>query len=439
MASISPARAAGALTALAKTVLRVDLWPQRFGPLVQRAREVLRFALRRADDVRLAQVAGGLTFTTVLSIVPLLAVALSLFTAFPLFADFRASLEKDLLRGLLPAQYAPTILGYLNQFASKAGRLTTFGLVFLVCTALAMILTVDRVFNDIWQVRTRRPLVQRVLLYWSLLTLGPIVLGASLSAMSTVMSMSAGWTARLPDIVLTLLTYTPFVLGVTAVAAMYVVVPNRKVLWRDAWIGAGVAAVLGELMRDGFAWYIKTGTVAGIYGAFAVFPLFLLWIYLSWGVILFGAAIAATLPMLRAVRFADETRAGNAFVTAVALLRVLFAARARGENDGRIALEALARAVRTAVDETEETLTALEKLGYVSQLSGIHAGTWLLTCDSAATNLVAAFKRFAIDPANSLAARDAEGLGAWLEGGLRADWIAQPLERVFGGQSVRAR
>lgn len=417
-----------------KAVLRVDQWPQRFGPRLAEARHVLRFALRRAHDVRLAQVAGGLTFTTVLAIVPLLAVALALFTAFPLFAEFRASLEKDLLRGLLPEQFAPMILRYLNDFTSKAGRLTAFGLLFLVLTALAMILTVDRVFNDIWQVHTRRPLVQRVLLYWSLLTLGPIVIGASLSAASYVTSMSAGLTAQLPGALRTVLEYTPFVLGVSAVAATYVVVPNRRVSWHDAGIGALVAAILGELMRDGFAWYIKTGTVAGIYGAFAVFPLFLMWVYLSWLVILFGAAIAATLPMLRSTRFADETRAGNAFVTAVALLRNLHDARVNGERDGRVPLAAAARAVRCSPEDAERTLMTLERLGYVSQLSGEHAGTWLLTCDPARTNLVAVFKHLAVDPENSLATRDAEGLGQWLEAGLHADWIAQPIATTMRRQ-----
>lgn len=425
------ARAQATLVGSIKALLRVDQWGQRFGPWTAQTRDVLRFALRRAHEVRLAQVAGGLTFTTVLSIVPLLAVALSLFTAFPLFTEFRVSLEKSLFRGLLPEQYAPLILRYLNEFTAKAGRLTAFGLFFLLLTALSMILTVDHIFNDIWQVRTRRPLLQRVLLYWSLLTLGPLVIGASLSAASYVATASAGWSERVPGALLTVLEYTPFVLGVSAVAAAYMVVPNRRVHWRDAGIGALIAAVLGELMRDGFAWYIRTGTVANIYGAFAVLPLFLIWVYLSWLVILFGAAIAATVPMLRAMRFADESRAGNAFITAVALLRALHRARRRGDNAGRLPLEALARAVRSAPADAERTLMALERLGYVAPLAGAHAGSWLLTCDPARANLVAAFRFFAVDPANTLAARDADGLGAWLDAGLRADWIARPLDEVL--------
>lgn len=431
MASRSIGRVRGAIGAALRALLRVDQWAQRFGPRLQAAREVLRFALRRARSVRLAQVAGGLTFTTVLSLVPLLAVALSLFAAFPLFADFRVSLERGLLRGLLPEQYAPQILRYLAEFTAKAGRLTAFGLAFLLVTALSMILTVDHVLNDVWRVHARRPLVRRVLLYWSLLTLGPLVVGASLSVTSYVASMSAGWTAQLPGALRTLLEFTPFVLGVTAVAATYVTVPNRQVLWRDAWTGALVAALLGEAMREGFAWYIKAGTVAGIYGAFAVLPLFLLWVYLSWLVFLFGAVIAATLPALRATRFADETRAGNAFVTAIALLRHLHDGARRGVAEARVPLAALARAARCSPEDAEQMLRALEELGYVARLGGAHAGAWLLACDPAHTDLVAVFRRFAVDPDNTLIARDPDGLGRWMQAGLRADWIARPLAETL--------
>jgi membrane protein len=241
------------------------------------------------------------------------------------------------------------------------------------------------------------------------------------------MSMSAGWTARLPDTLRDALAYVPFTLGTLAVAAMYVMVPNRKVRWHDALVGALIAAALGEFMREGFAWYIRAGTVAGIYGALAVLPLFLIWVYLSWLAVLFGAAIAATLPMLRATRFADEMRAGNRFLTAVALLRSLLAARQRGEDDGRVALNDLARAVRLPVDEADALLGELEQMNYVSRLDGEHAGKWLLTCDPARANLVAAFRRLAVDPDNSLVVRDVAGLKSWVETGLRAEWIESPL------------
>lgn len=399
------------------------------GPFLEWAREVLNFAAHRARDVRLAQVASSLTFTTVLSLVPLLAVLLAIFTAFPLFAELRQSFERNLLRELLPPQYASLILRYLNDFTAKAGQLTALGLGFLVITALAMIFTVDRVLNDIWQVRTRRPLLQRTLVYWTLMTLGPLLIAASLSATSYLLSVSAGWVRRGPDLVRTLLDLAPLVLSGFAFAALYVLVPARRVLWRDALIGGFIAAVLGEGMRELFAVYIRTGTIGNIYGAFAVVPLFLLWVYLSWFVILFGAAIAATLPRLRSTRFADERRAGNRFITAVALLRLLLVARAKG--NGRMRLEELARAVRTYPEEAERLLVELQNLDYVAPVEGTQGGTWLLTCDPQVTTLVPAFSRLAIDPRNSLATNEEAGLGAWIARGLAADWVTQPLVRLL--------
>jgi membrane protein len=208
-------------------------------------------------------------------------------------------------------------------------------------------------------------------------------------------------------------------------------VPNRKVTWHDALAGGFVASALGELLSWGFSVYIRTGTLAGIYGAFSAVPLFLLWLYLSWYAILFGAAIAATAPMLRTTRFADERRAGNRFLTGVALLRVLLLARRDGADDGRVSSAALARAVRSSDDSVERLLGELENLGYVSRLDGTHAGKWLLTCDAGTATLLPLFRRLAIDPANSLLAAQEE-LGQWLDAGLQQQWLRQPLTALSG-------
>jgi membrane protein len=271
-----------------------------------------------------------------------------------------------------------------------------------------------------------------MLVYWTLLTVGPLAIGASLSATSYMLALS------LPTGALrVILDVAPFVIGGLALAALYVVVPNRKVAWRDALIGGFVASSLGEALSFGFGVYIRTGTIAGIYGAFSAVPLFLLWLYLSWYAVLFGAAIAATLPMLRGTRIADERRAGNRFVTAVALLHVLLNSREQGADDGRMATESLARAVRMADDAVERLLADLEKLGYVSLLSGAHAGKWLLTCDVGTTTLRRLFERLAVDPRNSLLSAQPE-LGQWLRSGLGADWLQQPLAQALGAAKGKA-
>ena len=401
-----------------------------------RAREVLAFAVRRAREVRLAQVAGGLTFTSTLSIVPLLAVALSVFAVFPLFAEYRAAIEKTLLREMLPPQISATILRYLQDFTANAAGLTAWGLALLVVTALLMIHTVDRVLNDIWKAQARRRVVARVLVYWTLLTLGPLAIGASLSATSYVLALSGTPLSKVSGLARVVLDWLPFVIGGAALAALYVLVPNRRVEWRDALIGGFVASALGELASWGFGLYIRTGTLASIYGAFSAVPLFLLWVYLSWYAVLFGAAIAATLPMMRSTRFADEHRAGNRFLTAAALLRTLLHSREQGLDGGRVALAALARAVRFPEDGVERLLLEMEKLGYVSRLDGAHAGKWLLTCDAEAMTLLPLFARLAVDPANSLLASLPE-LGRWLDHGLGAGWLQQPLSAALGRGAQR--
>lgn len=420
-----------------EAVLRVDRWSQRARQRLERAREVVAFAARRSRDVRLAQVAGSLTFTSTLSVVPLLAVALAVFAAFPLFAEYRAAIEKSLLRELLPPQISSTILRYLQDFTANAAGLTAWGLVLLVVTALLMIHTVDRALNDIWKAQARRSLVARVLVYWTLLTLGPLAIGASLSATSYMLATTGAPLARAPGLARAMLDLLPFVIGGLALAALYVLVPNRRVDWHDALIGGFVASALSELLSWGFGLYIRTGTVAGIYGAFSAVPLLLLWIYLSWYALLFGAAIAATLPMLRSTRFVDERRAGNRFLTAVGLLRALLRARTEAIDGGRMSLPALARAVRYPDDGVERLLVELEKLDYVSRLDGAHAGKWLLTCDAGAATLLPLFMRLAVDPANSLLAAQPE-IGRWLDGGLGAGWLQQPLATALGRPTGRA-
>jgi len=364
------------------------------------------------------------------------AVALALFTTFPLFARFRGELENFLLK-VLPGQISGTVLRYVNEFASQATELTAVGLAFLAVTALSMIVTVDRVLNDIWRVRDRRPFGQRVLIYWAILSLGPLVIGASLSASSFLWSLSSDAVGQLPGLLRHLLDYAPLVLSGLAYAALYVFVPNRSVAWRDALIGGFIAAILGEVVKGTFGVFVSRGVVRSVYGAFAALPFFLIWVYLSWYVLLFGAAIAATLPRLRATRFSDESRAGNQFVTAVALLKTLLDAN----GDGRSALPTseLARAVRAPMDEAELLLESLERLGYVRRAAASLTGRaqeqdWLLVCDTKTMTLAPVFSRFAIDPTNTLLSVASLGLEPVHRRWSGAEWLKAPIEETLGSR-----
>lgn len=261
---------------------------------------LIRLTLRRAREERLAQIAGSLTFTTVLSIVPLLAVTFALFTRFPVFKRFEKAIEDYLLKSLLPGDISRTILKYLNQFADNANGLTLVGSLFVLVTALAMLLTVENAFNQIWGVKKARPFFKRIGLYLLMLALGPPVLGASLWATSYVLSASMGLVGTLPAPLRFVLNMGPMLLSVLGFATMFYFVPNARVLRRDAIAGGLIAGIVFELVKRGFAAYVlKFPTYNAVYGAFAAFPVFLLWVYFSWLVTLTVALITANLPRVR--------------------------------------------------------------------------------------------------------------------------------------------
>ncbi|MDP9896342.1 membrane protein [Variovorax boronicumulans] len=261
---------------------------------------LIRLTIDRARKERLPQVAGSLAFTTLLSIVPLLAVSLALFTRFPVFARFKGALEEFLLSRLLPADIARTVLKYLNQFAANAGGLTWLGSLFLLGTAVALLLTVENALNQMWKVRKNRPFFKRVGLYLLMLAVGPPVLGLSLWATSYLLGISMGLIGALPHSLAFVLDLGPLLLGVTFLTSMFYLVPNTKVRLRDAFAGGMIASVAFELGKRGFTTYlVKVPTYKALYGAFAALPMFLLWVYFSWLVTLVAAMMTANLALTR--------------------------------------------------------------------------------------------------------------------------------------------
>jgi membrane protein len=252
--------------------------------------------IRRAREERLPQVAGSLAFATVLSMVPLLAVSFALFTRFPVFTRFERAIEEHLLRSLLPPEISRTVLKHLGQFASNASSLTLVGSLFLLLAALALLLTAENALNQIWQIRKNRPVLKRLGLYLLMLAIGPPALGASLWATSYLLSASLGLIGTLPPSASFVLNLGPVLLGMLAFACVFYVVPNAKVRRRDALIGGLLASGAFELGKRGFAAYLlKVPTYKAVYGAFAVVPVFLLWIYFSWLVTLAAALVTANL------------------------------------------------------------------------------------------------------------------------------------------------
>ena len=356
--------------------------------------------LRFRED-RLGLTAGSLTFTTLISLVPLMTVALALFSAFPMFASFQDALQKYFLQSLVPDGIAKPVLNALTQFAGKANRLGTAGLVLLVLTAIALMLTIDRTLNAIWRVRTPRPIAQRVLVYWAAITLGPLVLGVSLSATSYALSASRGLVGALPGGVSLLLGAIEFVLLVGGVAGLFRYVPNTQVRWRHALAGGLFVAVGFDVAQRLLGWYLRSvPTYAVVYGAFATVPIFLVWLYLGWVIVLLGAVVAAYAPSLqmRVVRWPDTP--GARLRLAVAVLKELDAARQQDVR-GRSLIE-IAEGLRTDPLQVEPILDLLVALDWAGRLDEAGDARHVLLCDPATTKAEPLLMQLMLDPGTTL-------------------------------------
>ena len=360
-------------------------------------RALARYALRRAGEDRLPQVAGSLTFTTVLSLVPILTVAFALFTAFPMFKSIRADIEGYMFSNLVPGSISRPILTYLNQFSSNAKGLTAAGLIGLVVTSVMTMLTVENALNAIWRVRHRRPLAQRVLVFWALMTFAPVLIGASLSVSSYLVSISAGYVHKLPFGLGVVVSLIPILLSAIAFAMLYVFVPNTNVEWRDAFIAGLIAAAAFEIAKRVFGSYVAhIPTYTAVYGAFATLPIFLTWIYMSWLVTLLGATIASTLPVIRQGYWQRRTFPGSEFFDALGVLLLLY--RAREQAPRTVAERDVGRRLQLEADYLVDLLTKLKTLHLIGKLQQDRGEVhWALLCDAHTTTLRPLYEKLVLN------------------------------------------
>ncbi len=365
--------------------------------------DTLRTLRLRFREDRLGVTASSLTFTTLISLVPLFTVMLAVFSAFPMFANFQAALQKFFLQSLVPEGIAKPVLEALTQFAAKSNRLGTIGLVLLVITALALMLTIDRTLNNIWRVKTPRPIAQRVLVYWAAATLGPVALGVSLSLTSYAVSASQGLIQALPGGVKVLLSAIEFAFLAAGAAALFHYVPNTHVRWRHAIAGGVFVAIGMDLAKRGLAWYLaQVPSYAVVYGAFATVPIFLIWIYLGWVIVLLGAVTAAYAPSLqmRVARWPDAP--GSRFHLAVAMLRELAGAQASGKRG--LSAARLAEVLRTDPLQIEPILDDLLEMDWLGRLDEDGQPRFVLLCDVATTSAEDLIARLLLEPSPDLRA-----------------------------------
>ncbi len=341
----------------------------------ERVRAFIAFAWQRLRDDRLLETAGALSYTTVFALVPLLATALGIVSMFPAWAHWSDTISAFVFRNLVPATGA-AVEKELLRFAGNASRMTAASAAILLFTALLMMAAIEERFNRIWRVTRRRRGVLRFLTFWAALTLGPLLVVGGLVVSSYLLALP--WLAQANQHLGLggyLLDLAPFLITWIGLLAMYLLIPNRRVALRHALGGALLAALAFSAARHGFALYVlHMSSYRAIYGALAALPIFLIWVYVSWVIVLAGASLTAAFAAFQYVPQAMRLPRGTEFVGLLRVLAVLAAAQQRGAPLDNAALR------RALPFLTEDTLTRyLDELEQARLLQRSELGDWLLT------------------------------------------------------------
>ena len=330
-------------------------------------RDAMHTLRERFREDRLGVTASSLTFTTIIALVPLITVALAVFTAFPVFYKLQDVLQKWLVQSLVPVDIARQVMWYIDQFSDKASKLGVAGFAAFMATALSLIFTIDKTLNNIWRVRTQRRFSHKMVMYWAVITLSPVVLGASLTLTSYAVSASKGWVSDLPGGVSLMLNSLQILLVSSSMALMFRYIPNTFVRWGHAWIGGLLVACGIELAKKALTMYLsKVPTYSLVYGAFATVPILLVWIYVAWVIVLLGATLTAYLPGLLAGASKRKLGPGWQFQLALEVLAQL----ANAKQDAAKGLSASQLCTLLHMDNArlEPVLQALQALDWVGLL-----------------------------------------------------------------------
>jgi membrane protein len=332
------------------------------------------FLWQRFRDDRCPQSAGALAFTTLISLVPVTAAILGVMSSFPVFQQWRADVTTFVFDNFVPAA-GRTVQGYLTEFADNASQATAIGVVVLLISAISLMMSIEDAFNRIWRVATARGAASRFLMYWTALSFGPLLLVAALAISSYLFALPliAGYEAQL-GLKARVLNLLPFVIVWVALLASYLIIPNRTVRLRDAAIGALLAALLFEAAKRGFAFYLGTLTsYEKVYGALAVIPVFMLWIYLSWTVVLLGASVSAAISAFEYRGLHERLAPGHEFVGLLCVVNHFVDAQREGLG---LHTEDLRRRERFLTDDLlQRYLSDLHAAGMVQRTD---FGEWVL-------------------------------------------------------------
>ncbi|MEY6431213.1 YihY family inner membrane protein [Thioalkalicoccus limnaeus] len=356
--------------------------------------QFLRRCAGRFDEDRCFSAAASLSYTSILALVPLTAIGVAVMGAFPVFGDIQGEMETFLIHHLVPTA-VESVRDYIESFVGRARGLTAVGIIGLAITALFLFVTIETAIDRIFKATETRPIVRRLLVFWAILTLGPLLIGVSFSLAMDVSAFtrtiatdtipaSPAW---LPQILPTLILTVAFTI-------LYTVVPNRPVLITHALLGGLLAAIAFTLLRSGFTLYVTTFPVYGnVYGTLAVIPMFLVWMYLSWAVILAGAVVTAELPTWGrpALEIGSPLPPGTRLTMALSVLALLYRDTRRGRPVTHHSLAAAPEVFGPLPDAVLEELREAELADCTA------AGRWLPVREAASTTLADVVRALGLD------------------------------------------
>src|SRR6267142_4730805 len=352
----------------------------RLRHLVTTATAFAVYVLRRFNVDGCFAAAGALSYTTLVSLVPLAVIALGSLSSFPIFAPVRDQILQLVLENFVPS-IGEQAAWWFRAFAESAAQTTAIGVAGIATTGILLLVTVEDQLNLIWRVTSPRPWVQRILAYWTLITLGPLLIGISLS-LSTYFEIAARQVGFGEEAVAWIASSwlhgvaraVPALLEFVALTLLYCLIPNCTVRWRDGAFGAVIATVAIEILKVGFSIYIGASSFySTVYGALAVIPIFLLWMYISWMAVLLGAVAAAALPNWRIdQRIGNVPTGGVRLGLSLALIAALVRAQTRGEARSTAALAGELGVATTVIDEH---IKPLAEAGFAAHRQD---GRWVL-------------------------------------------------------------
>ena len=391
-----------------------------------------RYALHRFNHDGCFAASGALSYTTLVSLVPLGVIGLGVLSAFPTFAGMRERLLELVFGNFVPS-ISEQAAWWFKYFADSAAQATAIGIVGTTAIGVLLLATVEDQLNALWRVTTPRPWVQRVLAYWTLITMGPLLVGTSLT-LTTYLNTAARSAGIDPDAIAAvadgwphvLARLVPFVLELIAFTLLYCLIPNCAVRWRDAATGAAVAAVAVELLKIGFAVYVASlSSYQIVYGAIAAIPIFLLWMYIAWMAVLLGAVVAANLPTWRVdERLSHLSSGGVRLGFALALIAALDRGQRRGVT---YSIAELASELGVPSPVIDEHLQVLAGAGFAAPTQGAR---WVLAWNPETATLHDLYLALGLPLA-----------GTWLAHPM-APWqmqVAPAMERIIHAEAAAMR